>query len=183
MKRRDINLIFNQNLKLKKIGTKKEYEKYLKNYFPNSKFKKIVYHHSDEKIEKFKDDFIEGYASRHGVSKRAIFFLENPVGEDFLSKRPHLILSLINVENPLKYRSKFKLGTKESKAHGGIKEGVDYALKNKYDCIIFDKIWDNRTWCKVISVFSSKKIHVLGSKKDEIDFKKFISNKTNLSNL
>jgi hypothetical protein len=162
-----------QNPKLKEIGSFKKYKRYLKKIFKNSKLKKIVYHHSDEKIEQFKDNFIEGYAARHGVSKKAIFFLKKPIKKEFLTKRPHLIFCILNTKNPFYYKTKFKTGTKEAKAHPGIKEGIDYALEKKHDSVIFDKIWDNKTWCEVITVFSPKQIHILGSKKDIRGFKKF----------
>lgn len=176
MKSEEINSIFKENQRLEKIGTKSDYKKYLKTIFPNSKYKKLVYHHSDEKLTKFKDNFLEGYAARHGVSPKAIFFLKKPIKKEFLSKRDHLIRCKINVKNSFIYQNKFKTGTKEAKAHSGIKEGIDYAIKNKYDSIIFDKIWDNKNWCDVISVFSSKQIHILGSKKDINNFQKFLYN-------
>lgn len=170
-----IKKFFNQNPELSKIGTKKQYKKYLKTIFPDSKFKKIVYHHSDKKIEKFKDNFLEGYASKHGVSPKAIFFLEKPAKKEFLSKRKYLNYCLISLEKPFIYKSKFKKGTKEAKAHSGIKEGINSALKSKYDGVIFNKIWDNKQWCTVFTVFSAKQIHILGSKKDIKKFKKYLS--------
>jgi hypothetical protein len=172
-----INYIFNSNPELKKIGTKLQYYKYLSSIFHNSKFKKIAFHHSDKKLEKFKDDFLEGYAAKHGVSKKAIFFLKKPIKRDFLKERHYLILVKLNLQKPFIYRNKFKTGTKKRKAHPGIKEGIDYALNNGYDSVVFKKIWDNRNWCDVVSVFSSKQIHVLGSKKDLMNFKKFLNKK------
>lgn len=177
MKAKDIKYVFEQNPKLSNTGTKTQYFKYLKTIFPNSRCKKIVYHHSDKKLEKFKDNFFEGYAAKHGVSQKAIFFLKKPVKEEFLSKRPHIIFSILNLKNPFNYKSKFKTGTKEAKAHSGIKEGIDYALQKGCDSVIFNKIWDNRTWCDVISVFSSKQIHILGSKTDLRNFKRFLEDK------
>jgi hypothetical protein len=170
-----IKRFFNQNSELLKIGTKKEYLNYIKTIFPDSKFNKIVYHHSDKKIDKFKDNFLKGYASKHGVSPKAIFFLKKPARKGFLSKRSHLNYCLINLEKPFIYKNKFKKGTQEAKAHSGIKEGINHALKNKYDGIIFNKIWDNKTWCTVLVVFSSKQIHILGSKEDVKKFKKYHS--------
>lgn len=174
MKVKDIKYVFQENPELRKIGTETQYSKYLKTIFPNSEIKNIVYHHSYEKIEKFKNNFKEGYAARHGVSEKAIFFLEEFAKEEFLSKRNHLNSVLINLENPLKYNGKFKTGTEEAKAHSGIKEGVSAAIKNKNDGVIFGKIWDNKIWSKVLVVFSSRQTRVLGSKKDKEEFKKFV---------
>jgi hypothetical protein len=175
MKSNKIKDIYNQINGLSKTGTKKEYLTYIKKIFPYSKFKKIVYHHSDKKIEKFKDYFIAGYAARHGVSKKAIFFLKKPVKKEFLSQRKYLNYCLINLKNPFIYRSKFKQGTKQAKIHTGIKEGIKYALKKNYDGVIFNKIWDNKQWCTVLVIFSSKQSHILGSKKDIKEFKEYLS--------
>ena len=94
-----------------------------------------------------------------------------------MSKREHLNKCLINLKNPFVYNNKFKIGTRNSKAHSGIKEGINYALKNKHDGVIFNKIWDNKHWCTVLVIFSSKESHILGSKKDIQNFKKYISKK------
>jgi len=53
MKDEDINFVFEQNPDLARIGTKEQYEKYLKTIFPESKVKDIVYHRGPEKIERF----------------------------------------------------------------------------------------------------------------------------------
>ena len=171
-----LKYIFEKKPELKKIGNKTQYLNYLKTIFPHTKLNKIACHHSNKKIEKFKDGFVEGYAAKHGVSKKAIFFLEEPTKEEFLSKRPHLIFTKLNLERPFIYKNKFRKGTKDRKAHSGIKEGIDYAIKNKYDSVIFNNIWDNRTWCNVVSVFSSKQIHIIGSKKDIKGFAHFLIN-------
>jgi len=172
-----IKNIFNQNSQLSKIGTKKEYQKYLKSIFSNSKIKKVVYHHSNKKLEKFQDNFNKGYASKHGVSSKSIFFLKKPAKKEFLSKRKYLNYCKINLRNPLIYENKFNRGTKEAKNHSGIKERIDYAIKNKKDGVIFNRIWDNKHWCSVFTVFSSKQTWILGSKKDIKNFQKYSLNK------
>lgn len=172
-----MNSIYKQLPQLEKIGTETQYKKYLKTVFPDSKVKQIVYHHSDEKLTRFKANFKEGYAARHGCSPKAIFFVGEPVKEEFLTKRPHIISALVNLENPFRYRSKFKTGTKEAKAHPGIREGIDYALEKKNDGVIFKKIWDNRTWCDVYVVLSPRQIHIIGSNKDIKMFKEFVKKK------
>ena len=51
MKKEGIDYVFEQNQKLKEIGTKKQYNKYLKTIFPESKVKDIVYQ-GGSKIER-----------------------------------------------------------------------------------------------------------------------------------
>ena len=53
MKDEDINFVFEQNPDLARVGTKEQYEKYLKTIFPESKVKDIVYH-GGSKNENFK---------------------------------------------------------------------------------------------------------------------------------
>ena len=96
--------------------------------------------------------FEEGYAAKYGVSPKAIFFLGDKVTKDsFLSKRPYIGEYLLNMENPLVVRNE----------ELGINEGVDKALKNKNDGVIFYDIRDNQIYCDVYVVFSPKQIHIL----------------------
>lgn len=120
--------------------------------FPNTKVKQIVYHYSDKKIEKFNSNFTEGYAAKHGVSPKAIFFLgEKATEKSFLSKRPYVGEYLLNLENPLIVKDEYL----------GINEGVDEALKNKNDGVIFYNIWDNQIYCDVYVVFNPSQIHII----------------------
>ena len=118
--------------------------------FPNSKVADVVYHYSNKKDVEFKSDFLEGYAAEHGVSPNAIFFLGKKAPEEsFLSKRPYVGEYLLNLENPLIVDGK----------EYGINEGVDKALEEKKDGVIFKNIWDNQMHCDVYVVFSPGQVH------------------------
>lgn len=171
MKKADINYVFNQNLELAKIGTKERYNKYLGTIFPETKYQKIVWHHSNKKIEKFKSNFIEGYAAKNGVSPKAIFFLDSPAKKEFLSKRPYLGAFKLNLKNPRVVGNGIIPIDREK---SGIKENISLALKHKNDGVIFRKIWDNRIWTNVYVVFSPSQVHTLASRKDVKEFKKYL---------
>jgi hypothetical protein len=85
--------------------------------------------------------------------------LKKPAKKDFLSKRNHTLNCLINLENHLIYKNRFK--TKKAKENSMIKEKINYALENNYDGVILKNIWDNKHWCTVLVVFSPKQIHIL----------------------
>jgi hypothetical protein len=170
-----IDFVFEQNPKLTKIGTKEQYEEYLKAIFPESKIKNIVWHHSDKKIKKFKANFIEGYAARKGVSPKAIFFLGSPAKEEFLSERKHIGAYLINSKSPWKLPPNLD---RSNKRKSGIKEGINEALNKCNDAAIFKNIWDNRIWSDVYCVFHPSQIHILGSKKDIKEFIIYIEHKS-----
>ena len=127
---------------------------------------------------KFRNNFKEGYAARHGVNPKAIFFLRKPAEREFLSKRDFTILCKLDSKKLLKHGPLFWRGIRRAKAHPGIKEGVERALNGGYDGVLFKGVWDNRMWCDVYVVFSNKQIHILGSKKDTALFRKFKSNRS-----
>lgn len=170
-----IDYVFERNPEFKEIGTKTQYSKYLKTIFPKSKFTKVVWHHSNKKIKKFKSNFKKGYAYSRGVSPKAIFFLGAPVKKEFLSKRPHLGAYLLNSINPLVIKNKKR--DSKAKEKSGIKEGVEKALAENFDGVVFNNIWDNCVWTDVYVVFKPSKVHILGSKKDFKKFKKFVKPK------
>lgn len=175
MKAKDINQIFKENPLLAEIGGKAQYKKYLKTIFPKSKIKNIVYHYAEKKIDKFSSNFIEGYAAQNGCPPKAIFFLDRfATKESFLSKRPHLGRFLINLENPGVFP---KDKNRSDKRESGIKEWLWEVIESRNDGAIFDNIWDNQMWCNVYVVLSPNQIHILGSKKDNQKFKKFIKSK------
>ena len=164
-----VDYVFEQNPELERIGTKEQYEKYLETIFPDSKVKDVAYHHSDKKIKKFKKNFKKGYASKKGVSSKAIFFIGKPASKkSFLSKRNFLGVYLVNLSKPLVIKEN------KSKIQPKIKENVNKALTKSYDGVIFKKVWDNQMFCKVYVVFKRSQIHILNSKKDLRNFKKFL---------
>lgn len=115
-----------------------------------------VYHHSDIELKEFKDNFVSGYAAKHGVNPNAKFFLGEPAKEEFLSDRP-----ICNQYNILCLNPYIIENNKHDKAISNIREGVNYAFDNGYDSAIFYNIWDNRIWCDVFVVFSNSQIQFL----------------------
>ncbi len=172
MKDEDINFVFEQNPDLARIGTKEQYEKYLKTIFPESKVKDIVYHRGPEKIERFYRSKIK---TRNG--KRFYFspFNTYRYGQQVTQ-------ALLNIKNlAIPYDDNFLDDV--NKKHPEYTEGKSkwfhlpshiYVDADKYG---YDGVADfDGSSNDEYSVYSPNQIHILGSKKDIKGFKKHVKN-------
>jgi len=172
MKDEDINFVFEQNPDLARIGTKEQYEKYLKTIFPESKVKDIVYHRGPEKIERFYRSKIK---TRNG--KRFYFspFNTYRYGQQITQ-------ALLNIKNlAIPYDDNFLDDV--NKKHPEYTEGKSkwfhlpshiYVDADKYG---YDGVADfDGSSNDEYSVYSPNQIHILGSKKDIKGFKKHVKN-------
>ncbi len=163
-----VDFVFEQNPELAQIGTKEQYSEYLDTIFPDSKVKDIVYHASPNKFSEFKDP------SSSGLSH--VWFSQKPL----LGPRGENIYQvLINIKNPLdEYNSEDYLKELRNYETPINPEWINnYHItgelpKYKYDGTIRSSRVDDGN---SITVRSPKQIHVLGSKSDVENFKKYLS--------
>lgn len=166
-----IDLVFEQNPELEKIGSKEKYSEYLDTIFPDSKVKDIVYHASPHKFSEFKDP------SSSGLSH--IWFSQKPLLGQYGES---IYRVLLNIENPLdEYNSENYL--KELRYYEAPinPEWINnYHIngelpKYKYDGTIRSSRVDEG---KSMTVRNPKQIHILGSEQDIENFKKFIASES-----
>lgn len=102
----------------------------------------IVWHSSDQKIDKFISENVEGYFAKvKKGSPKAVFFTANkPPEESFLSKRKYQEQFGVRMDNPL------IVDTKEgySREKESFKELVDRALAGNHDGVIVRNVNDNQ---------------------------------------
>src|SRR3990167_198818 len=98
--KKGVELVFEKNSELSKIGTQQEYSKYLDSIFPNSPNKKILYHIGGKDIEKF-DASMFGKGEGTNASGNGVYFQENPyeimnggIGTDYFYESPTPIKSM-----------------------------------------------------------------------------------------
>jgi len=174
--KRDIDFVFEQNPELKSIGTKEQYQEYLKTIFPGRKVSNIVYHQTPKKFEKFDTN-----KSRTGGIYFSPFNLRN---------RYFVKAALLNIKNP------FIISKKQNKQFERYLPNLSKLYKKadlrEYDGVIgfsnvsYDKGQldseiinvDTRLMNNIEFVaFNPKQIHLLGSKPDIKGFKKYLENK------
>jgi len=199
------------------IGDKQQYSEYLSNIFQNSKVKKILFHGSPNKFDKFeKSGDLDG-----GFFGKGFYFTDKITLAQEYQKRKgsegFLYIVIVNLENPYYWKENqinFQMNTFRKNAEvtidkdlekGWEKELVslynkkygenisrisdlEYADElNRMSAIgtefMLSKGYDGSVAINPLSkqleyaVFDSSKIHILGSKKDIDDFKKYISKK------
>jgi hypothetical protein len=188
MKKEDkdgVNFVFKQNPELKNIGTKEQYEEYLKTIFPGRKVQNMVYHQTPKKFDEFNID-----KSRTG----GIYF--SPFNNRGLIFKDNTKVALLNIKNPFiitkKQNKQFeqylpdlsKLSKKvDLKEYDGVIgfSNVFYD-KGQLDSDFFNI---NASWKNNIEfvAFKPEQIYLLGSKKDIEDFKNFVQNKNSKNSL
>ena len=162
-----VNFVFEQNSELFDVGTKQEYSEYLKTIFPDSKIKGILKHTSKVKFEKFKKgqgrlgegiylaDFDYKLYDKAGENVyRVIVNISNLKRYD---KGEFILQSRNLFPNEDEYSNQPQLQLREADK----KEGV-----NAY-------VSTGKTGTEYV-VFESEQIHILGSKQDIEQFKKWI---------
>lgn len=156
MKAKEVKSIYEENPELKEVGTATQYYKYLKNIFPESKVKDILYHGTNSKFENFKSPYNLAFD----------YFLTKDIELAVLNSKkrggiPRIIKAIINSKNPWNYSIEGG-GDEVASFH------FDKYAKKGYDTMI------NKN---EIAVYGPEQIHILGSKKDIEGFKKHVNKK------
>jgi len=172
-----VNFVFQQTPELSKIGSKEQYEEYLKTIFPNSKVKDIVYHSRFTVYNiKNKSRWKNGFYS--GTKDQADLMAE--MAEDSNSLMTTSAL-LINLQNP-------KVTTYSDRKIEDYKDTNDGFIirATKEDAL---QLIGNRDGYNVDNfkeeyvVFEPEQIYILGNEQDIQNFKKFVGGqKTKLIN-
>ena len=183
-----VDLVFEQNPELVKIGTKEQYSKYLKTIFPESKIKNIVYHGSNN--FDFRGDFSDKsiYKNDKGIyfskSKRVSLTYALDTQKTFPAILNLTNLKVINAKdlefNKLKSLVNYKGQEYKNieKLSEAIKKGGDYnglIVKNVKD----DRLgFNSKNISNTLVAFDPSQIHILGSKKDIKEFGKYVKYKS-----
>jgi hypothetical protein len=142
-----IDFVFEQRPELIKIGTKEQYYEYLNKIFPDSKFKDIVYHGTNMKLDEIKFKSL-GLSSAHFIDNKEFAKLW---AEDRVNFReegsPEVYAVIVNISDD------------ENDWHNG--------FINKYDNA--GNVTGNE-----ITMRRENDIHLLGSKQDIEKFKEFV---------
>ncbi|MDQ1281761.1 MAG: hypothetical protein QG630_112 [Patescibacteria group bacterium] len=169
------DFVFKQNLELAKIGSKEQYSEYLDFIFPESKIRinnesVIMYHNSENK---FDISLYDKDRNMYWTSSREGHFESNE----------NTICAILNVNNP-KYVDAYEItnkiskeSTKEYKDKDGlIAENEVYIERIKESNKNLEDYKQDLLFPEVL-IFNPDQIHILGSKQDLENFKKFIEDK------
>lgn len=191
----EIAKIFEENNDLKSIGTEEQYSEYLNSIFPESKVKNIVFHKTSAKeLEggKFKIsrlgavyfsfyDIPSGGAIKGLVQKlikentiRAIVNVKNPFIINRTNAKEIEKKIGLTTQDVTKLRKNFDL-TNNDAVLGFPNPLSDKGQLDNFPTISFDE--KDRKDIIELAVFEPEQIHILGSKQDIEQFRKFVNNK------
>ncbi len=158
-----IDFVFNKNPLLASIGTKKQYEEYLNQFFPNSKFKDIVYHGSLKELKE--------------IDKRYYITFWSTSLDYVMSSnlwKGNITAAIINTKNPM--FSDKPLGSSDPELDPEITSPA--YTPEEYDSVIGVDYGQEKYGGKTIAVKNKfAETHILGSDKDLKLFKKFTNKK------
>jgi transcriptional regulator with XRE-family HTH domain len=160
--------VFNSVPELASVGTPEQYSQYLDTIFPNSEVKDVVYHGTGEstKIETFnaRDGRIY-FSDNLTASQYANWDEFNRAQDDpFSNPKAQVVPAIINLENAVTLDGVDFKETETNKEGDGI---IGLNVK--------DPLGGTETQ---YVVRDASQVHVLGSKKDVQDFKKFVESST-----
>lgn len=195
----NIKEVFKLNRELEKIGTFKDYEKYLESIFPESKVKDIVWHNSDAefKDEGFKPmkpnfdtlnsiegvynfstnkEFVKRFGKNHYPAKLDIHLplVDHNSGEyvdDMDRPLSEALFKIGKQKTPNALAPKYEESLKDTDGFVNYISGEEYIEKHPVSGREFGM--PKQT---LISVFNSSQIHILGSKLDIENFKNWMEN-------
>jgi hypothetical protein len=182
--------LFKETPELASIGTTEDYSAYLDTIFPDSEVNNIAYHGSNYKFDNFKKAVNPKNVYKEGAYKAGFFFskdketaksyIDNKIIAKISNalnlsapKNPTVYPVVLDIKNPV-------IEDRDGKRGIGFDE-VNEAYDNKNDAYIAENVKDPNIPTDVYVVFKPEQIHILGSKKDIEDFKKFVSSKPTLS--
>ncbi len=149
--------VFSDSPELSKVGTPDEYSEYVGNIFPDSKVKYIVYHGTDQQFDDFNTVRPNGmYGASFTTDLKTA---ENYTSKNGTGKERRVVAAVLDIKNPKAVNYEEASFIKEK--------------PTEYDAYI-DATNDGLNHDEYV-VFDSKQIHILGSKKDVENFKKWKS--------
>lgn len=171
---KEIDLTFDNNTNLSKIGTKEEYSQYLATIFPDSKVKDVLYHVTFNDFNKFElgHKNIRGESTNtqgfHFIDRKGLpyyLMFDEILGEKFYKYGDKLLQVAVNFKNPkiVKHSSVFEYLSKDS---------LEKLQREGYDSILMEV--DDGTYESI--AFDPEQIHILGSNQDIEGFKEFVKN-------
>ncbi|MEI7810537.1 MAG: hypothetical protein WCI41_03210 [bacterium] len=157
-----VDFVFEQNPELTKVGTKEQYSEYLDKVFPESKVKDIVYHVSPNnfKNSSFSKEMFGQSKHLYTIKNAKGFFF----GQDYSKIRnlypgEYEYTVLLDIKNPSYLKTSDVATAKDD-------ENYDAFVNNdRYGLFQFGHMY---------RVFNTEQIHILGSKQDTENFKKFV---------
>lgn len=193
-----VDYVFQKNPDLSEIGTKEQYEKYLKTIFPKSEVHDIVYHGTDIPLQT--DNFDPKYVGDLGVHFGTIKAAEDrikvaPSGEKTnYSKIFPVLLNLNNLWNIGEYLREPSIVAKQFYKKSILTKEEYYSIANiknlregftKLRGVLTDKGYNSFHYINEHEDINSdsyvatnpEQIHILGSKKDINGFKNFVGKK------
>ena len=169
-----VDLVFEQNPELEKIGSKEKYSEYLDTIFPESKVRDIVYHRTAEKF----DTFDKSRTKKINANR----FYFSPINTGRYGQ--HAIQVILNIKNlAAPYNDDFIDDV--NREHPEYTKGKSeyfhlpaqiYVNANKYG---YDGVYAfEGTNDDEYSVYLPEQIHILGSEQDIENFKKFVASES-----
>lgn len=186
-----VDFVFKQNPELEKIGTKEQYSEYLETIFPESKVRNILYHGGSENL---KEDNFKFDIRRRNVSIGKLlqywgaYFTETPGYAQYHAERNFkknaTVAVKINSTNPREILDNKKTFINPFKfSHESIStRKYKKLLADGFDSIIVRYNYNDPKndieigEIKEFIALKSEQIHILGSKQDSENFKKFTEN-------
>lgn len=175
----------------------KLYQEYLKTIFPESKFKEIFYHGSDNKFESFLSPGKDGYEKKYyNPTGSAGIYFSNKLNyaEQYVGRtgrglknknaKGYIYPVLVDIKNPLTVSERYDDGLTPNthlmtKLWNIDKNFLEHLNSNNYDGVVSGKFLRDTRGQNEIAVLNSDQIHILGNKQDIEKFKEFISKNEN----
>jgi hypothetical protein len=182
----DVDIVFNLTPELEKIGTPEQYSQYIDTIFPNSKVKGVTYHQTSNKFDSFDITRAKSGGIYFSPYNKPDFKLVNLLFSGKYSS--YTKFALLNIEKPFfvsKKNKKYERGVINinwlskkidiSEYDGVIGYSNSIYYKGEFEKGYLDTNIDVKSNAEIV-VFSTKQIHVLGSKQDIEGFKEFVKN-------
>lgn len=163
--------LFKSKPELNSIGTPEQYSNYLDTIFPNTKVKDIVYHGTMENLIP-KDNF-KGFITYFSDSRNYSETFGVPINRKVVS-------AVINIKSP--YNTNSEIADVPEDVHATDAYTNPRIIKTNskgFDSVIGKDAGQKEG--RTIAVFEPEQIHMLGTKKDISDFKKFVNSSTNIN--
>jgi len=185
-----VNFVFEQNPELASVGTEEQYSQYLDSVFPTSSIRQIVYHGSPNDFDSFDKEKLGSNATITELSQKGFFFSDNIRVAQFYGKPSAYLVDMNNpaVVDDQNYGNVIGAATGDiNTALSKIESPDGIVAKNFRDSVVEDEE-AKRTGTFSIKqtqfvAFDSKQIHKLGTESDIENFKKFLANQKETTDL
>ena len=168
----DIEFLYKLHPELSKIGTQEEYSKYISNILANSQVKQIVYHRTKNNFYQFRKDMIN-----KGAEKRFYFAPFNNNGR-YGDTVKMAVLNITNLADPYNDQWLKDILRKHPEYIEGKSKNfyIQASIAKNANSYGYDGVhmFSNNP-DEEYSVYEPKQIHILGTIKDRVLFKKFLN--------